>query len=42
MSLMKKFKDNVIRINEIADIYTTLSEMIDILSNGLAGKSEPK
>ena len=42
MTLMKKFKDDVIRINDIADIYNTLSEMVDILSNGLTSKSEQK
>ena len=35
MSLMKKFKEDVIRINDIADIYKILSEMIEILTSSL-------
>jgi len=39
MSLMKKYRDDVIRINDISDIYKILSEMIDILT--VAVKAKP-
>ena len=42
MSLMKKFKEDVIRINDIADIYKILSEMIEILTSSLKPKIDNK
>ena len=42
MANMKRFKDDVIRINEISDIYKTLSEMIDILTATLSHKPHGK
>lgn len=40
MALMKKFKDDVIRINDISDIYKIISEMIDILAGAVSVKPE--
>ena len=39
MAMMKKFREEVIRINEIVDIYTVLSEMIDVLVENLTSKA---
>ena len=39
MAMMKKFKDEVIRINDIGDIYVVLSEMVDVLVDSLHNKS---
>lgn len=36
--MMKKYRDEVIRINEIADIYAVLAEMVDVLVDSLTSK----
>jgi hypothetical protein len=38
MGLMSRFQDEVIRINDIGDIYCVLSDMIDLLVKSLAEK----
>lgn len=38
MGLMSRFQDEVIRINDICDIYSVLSDMIELLVQSLVDK----